>query len=331
MSGDIVSTKGQRPDHRFVATQRARGMSWAAIAGLMGCALKAAHQRYGGAENIGRGGEVWARHAPEARALLLASKRRRGGARPLLTNNEMDLILEARADWQTRPGYTHLHPVVHFDARIPMLISLGADGTIGELRERLVDYKKNSPGPTWMRIAWQLSEAMTFLFDTAKLAHVDIRPKHVLFVRHGGQQRLHCWLSDYSALCPADDVAAYDYDEQDGAYAPMHSNNEAGASHREQSLFAYYATLMDLFLFEMIGGHETYITNTGHSVSEFLSLDSNLLLVMECLHHNAQHPIAQMVLRPLRSLALSELNAHFYDEMRPWLQKTLQAGLCPTI
>jgi len=72
--GDIVSTKGQRrdqrPDHRFVATQRARGMSWAAVAGLMGCTLKAAHKRYGGAEDVGRGGEVWARHAPEARALI---------------------------------------------------------------------------------------------------------------------------------------------------------------------------------------------------------------------------------------------------------------------
>ena len=226
--------------------------------------------------------------------------------------------------WQAQPGYTHLHPAVHFDARIPMLISLGADGTIAELRERLDEAA--SPGPIWMRIAWQVSEAMTFLFEQVRLAHVDIQPKHVLFLRYGDRKRrLHCWLSDYGALCPVDGTADVFFSERgDDAYRPL----ARPASHREHSLYAYYATLLDLFRFDLAKEEETHITGAGHSVGGFVSqLDEDSAL-MERLGHNAQHPVVQMVLRPLRG-PLAECDAHFREEMRPWLERTLRAGLSP--
>jgi hypothetical protein len=129
---------------------------------------------------------------------------------------------DERAEWQSQPGYTHLHPVVGF--RDGVLVSQGADGTIAELAERFDP--RTSPGPVWMRVAWQLSEAVTFLFETARLAHVNIRPKHVLFVRDGPSRRSpHVWLSDYSALVDAD------------------------AASEQRSLVTYYETLRDLFRF----------------------------------------------------------------------------------
>jgi hypothetical protein len=238
--------------------------------------------------------------------------------------------------WQAQPGYTHLHPVVHFDARIPMLISLGADGTIAELRERLDG--QTSPGPIWMRIAWQLSEAMAFLFEKVRLAHVDIQPKHVLFLRYGDhKRRLHCWLSDYGDLCPVDGTADV-FARGDDAYKPL--VRLAGARHREHSLFAYYATLLDLLLFRVGGtqAEETHITGAGHSVSGFLSwlveeeeeeeAPDQRSDLMDRLQHNAQHPLVQMVLRPLQG-PLWQCHAHFYEEMRPWLERTLRAGLSP--
>ena len=233
---------------------------------------------------------------------------------------------DTRKRWQAQPGYTHMHPAVHFDASIPMLISLGADGTIAELRERLDE--QTSPGAIWLRIAWQLSEAMAFLFERVQLAHVDIQPKHVLFVRYGDRQRrLHCWLSDYGDLCPVDGTADV-FERGDDAYKPHGLTQEEGVSHREHSLFAYYATLLDLFLFRMYAeDRETYITDTGHSVSGFLRAcpDSDL---MDRLQHNPQHPIDQMVLRPLRE-PLTDCHAHFYETMRPWLERTLRAGQSP--
>lgn len=70
MSGDQVMTaRGQRPDQRFVAAQRARGMSWAAIGGLMGCGVRAAEARYGDGATASRRNDLWNRHAPEAEAL----------------------------------------------------------------------------------------------------------------------------------------------------------------------------------------------------------------------------------------------------------------------
>lgn len=231
--------------------------------------------------------------------------------------------------WQAQPGYTHLHPAVHFDARIPMLISLGADGTIAELRERLD--AQTSPGPVWMRIAWQVSEAMAFLFDKVELAHVDIQPKHVLFLRYGDhKRRLHCWLSDYGDLCPVDGTADV-FERGEDAYKP-HAR-PAGARHREHSLFAYYATLLDLFRFRVDDAEEekeeTHITDAGHSVSGFLSLlEDGTSDLMDRLEHNAQHPLVQMVLRPLRG-PLSQCETHFYEVMRPWLEQTLRTGLSP--
>ena len=64
-----VTIRRHRPDEAFVAAQRARGMSWPAIGGLLGCSGSVAQARYGGAAHGGLRDALWRQHAPEAVAL----------------------------------------------------------------------------------------------------------------------------------------------------------------------------------------------------------------------------------------------------------------------
>ena len=242
---------------------------------------------------------------------LLRALRYKGEGRLRAESQNAKAVLK----WRKHPGYRHMHPVVHFDARIPMLVSRRAEGTIGDLRSVL---EAQSPAQTWLSIAWQLSEAMVFLFDAPQLAHVDIRPKNVLYDSREGAP--HCWLSDYGDLCDPDEET--DWVRGDDSFKP----SPVRATHREHSLFAYYATLVDLFLFRIGGDPETHVTKGGGSVRAFMAdglhSDSDLLGRLM----PSTHPLREMVIVPLLGEDLGKLNAHFYDTLRPWLEFSLRAS-----
>jgi hypothetical protein len=99
----------------------------------------------------------------------------------MLTDAEYADVCQWRDDWTQLPGYAHMHPVVHYDPKIPLLLSLPAEGTIEDLRVNVGEYTPDIP-KQWLDIAWQLSEAMHFMLEYTELAHVDVKPANVLYV-----------------------------------------------------------------------------------------------------------------------------------------------------
>ena len=163
-----------------------------------------------------------------------------------LTDDEYAAVCAARLQWRSLRGYQHMHPVVHYDAELPLLMSLPAEDTIAALRVT-VDATMARPPSEWFDVAWQLSEAVAFLRAHPRLAHIDIKPANVLFVRRAANA-VHCWLSDYGDLFPVDDRTRFE-----GGTALYHPHAlfqsrlmAAGATYGQRSLYAYYATLVDL-------------------------------------------------------------------------------------
>ena len=157
-----------------------------------------------------------------------------------LTDEEFDDVCRWREEWQSWPGYAHLHPVVHYDPLVPLLLSLPAEGTIEDLRVGVSARTQRIP-MQWLDIAWQLSEALDFILTRTALAHVDVKPSNVLYV-HRDDGRVHCWLSDYGDLYPKNEPATFTH----GTPAYMPEGTRWGTN-AELSLFEYYSTLVDLF------------------------------------------------------------------------------------
>jgi serine/threonine protein kinase len=159
-----------------------------------------------------------------------------------------DEVHKALFRWHSHRGYWHMHPVIHYDRDIPLLMSEPALGTIDALR---FEVNESTRMPThWLDVAWQLSEAIRFLHDLPRLAHVDIKPSNVLFTLPS-PTRCHIWLSDYGDLYPMH--MHTDFRQGTPLYKPktFHTFNrfkDVKATFLQQSLYMYFATLMDLFV-----------------------------------------------------------------------------------
>jgi len=175
---------------------------------------------------------------------------------------ERDVIAKGRQRWQDDwPGYAHMHPIVHLDANIPLLLSASAQGTICDLRFLLRE-EEPSPSREWLDVAWQLSEAITFLRQGAKLAHADIKPDNVFYTTQS-DGRPHIWLGDYGLVRPVRRRRVRPFG---GVYMPVQTPT-TGATYDHQQLFAYYATLLDLICFPSAQVDVDWLSRTGGNVS----------------------------------------------------------------
>ena len=161
----------------------------------------------------------------------------------------------------------HLHPVVHYDATVPMLLSLPAEGTAERLR------CSPSEVDAWCAVARQLVAAVRFILDATKLAHLDIKPGNVFFAG------AHCWLGDFGEVHPQKEP--YDADIGTCYYNPGDRVvPDPDATLRDQSVFQCLATLMDLWLLPKTCLTE-YEWNVSDSVVEQRSDFSALPLMVK--------------------------------------------------
>jgi hypothetical protein len=244
-------------------------------------------------------------HRHAERVLVPPSERLLLRARRPTSAFEHDVIHRARLRWREWPGHAHMHPVVHFDPHIPLLLlSASAQGTVRQL-----------PARHWAAVAWQLSEALTFLRHAPKLAHADLKPDNVLFFFDGEAATPHIWLSDYGPLRPMDRATAFRVGT--ARYMPDAEQRDALVRSRrvtydQQQLFAYYATLLDLFFEE----EEEEKPNVSAGLKESIRARSPLV-------ERASPELYAHVMRPLLldAACFSELPARFH-RTREWLGLT---------
>ena len=217
--------------------------------------------------------------------------------RQQLSAVECDVIAKGRRRWQNDwPGYAHMHPIVHFDANIPLLLSAPAHGTICDLRFLI----KDCPSREWWDVAWQLSEAITFLRLGAQLAHADIKPDNVFYTTQKPDGRTHIWLGDYGLLVAKRRRAG-----------GSHTNNN---DHRQ--LFAYYETVLDLICFPSAEADADWLSRTGGDVSAGLL---EAIRTQSPLVTRATPDMYAHIMCPLFDVPLSELPRRF-ERTREWLR-----------
>lgn len=178
-----------------------------------------------------------------------------------LNPRQYELAVNDRKRWQSLPGYSHLHPVVHFEPSIPMILSAQADGTLAELRHQIapddgeapLDLRPNVFGgsvtpPLWHRIARQIASAVMFIDTFTDLAHLDIKPENVLFRQNGDlTTNLHCWLSDYGICMPKNQSPPpRDHFPGTGLYCPDARAWSQNVLYRDVSIYQYFSTMIDL-------------------------------------------------------------------------------------
>ena len=140
--------------------------------------------------------------------------RRPGEGYSYLGTDERAQLERETQRWRAKPGYSHLHQVLHFDERIPMLISRRAEGTLQQLRSKW-GYAFKLPtslgggggaqatDPAMWRdlLGRQLGAAVGFILSNTSLAHMDIKPDNILYTtRAPGVFNLQ--LSDYGLCFP---------------------------------------------------------------------------------------------------------------------------------
>ena len=126
-----------------------------------------------------------------------------------LTLEERTRLAEATLDWRAPPGYAHLHPLLHYDPNVPMLISARAIGTLSDTRieqKFRIDGGNARDPPEWRRVAEHLSAAVAFLNDHTRMAHMDIKPDNVFVVE---AEQLVYRLGDYGICRRQDERATY--------------------------------------------------------------------------------------------------------------------------
>jgi hypothetical protein len=137
---------------------------------------------------------------------------------------EQAAIDQARQRHRALPGYAHMHPIVHFDAQIPLLLSEPAKGTLEDLYVVI----RNEPrlDAHWYEVARQLSDAIAFLrHPTVGMAHLDLKPDNVLYTHHPTTGRVHIWLGDYGQMGRANERTTFD----NGDYSPQYAFHRAPA------------------------------------------------------------------------------------------------------
>lgn len=186
-------------------------------------------------------------HSPPPEEWKEISDRTLGRGLPPLSQ-KTDAVYRALDKWRRHEGYWHMHPIIHYDRDIPLLMSEPATNTIDALRLEVNGSTRLRTH--WLDVAWQLSEAIRFLHDLPQLAHVDIKPPNVFFTLPS-QTHCHIWLGDYGDLYPMGVVT--DFKQGTALYKPnlVQSINRfkgVQATFFQQSLYMYFATLMDLFV-----------------------------------------------------------------------------------
>lgn len=212
------------------------------------------------------------------------------------------LVVRDRKRWQALPGYTHLHPLLHFEPSVPMILSAQADGTLKDLRREVhldlrPDISKHSiTPPLWNLIARQLGSAVAFIDTHTPLAHIDIKPANVLFKSRGTPLDIHCWLSDYG-LCEPKNEGVPKSDRLPGTtmYCPdceewRDACDQRSVFYRDLSAYQYFATLMDMLRLPclklpssaVVTIHD-FLTNTKHIEWKYISEANNGLSLRDSL------------------------------------------------
>jgi hypothetical protein len=167
---------------------------------------------------------------------------------------------ETRA-WRALPGYAHLHPLLHYDPRVPMLISARALGTLTDTRTadafRLLPW----PSEEWARVAAHLSAAVAFILDHTAMAHMDIKPDNVFVVRDPttannkndeANARYTYRLGDYGICRRQDEDVTYFWDRKHTSrelcgsplYNPPIARKKRPMKYGEATCYQCFATLL---------------------------------------------------------------------------------------
>ena len=252
-----------------------------------------------------------------------------------LSDQEYAAVCEARRLWRSHPGYEHMHPVVHYDPMIPLLLSLPAEGNLCEKRVLLYPDASEIPRE-WLEMAWQISEAIEFLRTYPQMAHADIKPANVLFTYR--DDRVHCWLSDYGDLYPKRDWPSTIYVGTEKYVPEEHERIQLmyfpDATYEKLSLFEYYATLADLF---MVGANVelgdlncvSVVSYGEHTIAQVVRG-----MLSPGGFHRTIKPLADFFKRQpaLMAHVVEGLDVeHFmslperFDETRAWLREQLKA------
>jgi hypothetical protein len=240
-----------------------------------------------------------------------------GHPMPNLTASEHAAVTAARQRWASLPGYAHLHPVIHYDRDIPLLMSLPAQDTIEALR--MCVGPTSAVPETWFDVAWQLSEAIEFLRLHPKLAHVDIKPANVLFLAGAGQ-RVHIWLSDYGDLFDPNERTDFYYGT--ALYKPERTLQPGlmhmGATYGEHSLYMYFSTLIDLFVptDPHTDPRMSWYFEMGHNIGLCVmhgDLPPTLTAFFGGHHHRVDHAfdLTELLLAPVELRHFKQLTQRF--------------------
>ena len=171
------------------------------------------------------------------------------GARLVGLTLEQKTRLEADTlEWRARAGYAHLHPLLHYDPAVPMLISARAEGTLSSRRRP--DAFRLPGADEWARVAEHLTAAVAFILDNTPLAHMDIKPDNI-FVVYDAAQRFVYRLGDYGICRPQADRVVYFWNQkhtsQEIAGSPFYnppSHPETLMTYQQASCFQCFATLL---------------------------------------------------------------------------------------
>ena len=115
-----------------------------------------------------------------------ATLHKRPGARLVnLTAEQKTKLEDETRAWRALPGYAHLHPLLHYDPTVPMLISARALGTLTSTRT--ADAFRLPDASEWPRVAEHLSAAVAFIAQNTAMAHMDIKPDNVFVVQESAR------------------------------------------------------------------------------------------------------------------------------------------------
>ena len=186
-------------------------------------------------------------------------------------------VLKEMHIFRAHPGYAHLHKLQHFDLSIPALISEPAFGNLRLILqhkpELLKLYETSNRAPKlWVRIAWQVGNAVRFLDEMTPLAHLDIKTDNILmnFADPSKPSTICCLLSDYGLCEPKNAYYPKDWslgEARNGLWPSVEvwadlvrDMNAPKVQMRALSFYLYFSTLLALI---------TYDTEMSKSVTLF--------------------------------------------------------------